>query len=130
MKPRTLLVLTFVTILGEVMWMYLALQSRNHLESLLLFVIGILMGSIGGRWTSRLWDRYYVLALMRKVKMMKTSIGKQSTIFTVTALGVPMIVSFALASRNPLLPILQSYIFGFICGMNVAIYSWAKSLPE
>jgi len=130
MKPFTLLVLTVTSILGEVMWMYLAIQNEDQWECLGLFTVGFFLGFVGGGWTSRLWDKYYVQALLGRVKLMKTNIGRQSTIFTVLALGAPMIMSFVLASHDPFLPILQSYIFGFICGMNVAIYRWARQLPE
>ena len=130
MKPFTLLVLTGTCILGEVMWIYLAIQNEDQWKCLGLFTVGFCLGFVGGGWTSRLWDRYYVQALLGRVKLMKTTIGRQSTIFTVLALGVPMIMSFILASHDPFLPILQSYIFGFICGMNIAIYRWARQLPE
>jgi hypothetical protein len=130
MKPSTLLILTGTCIMGEVMWIYLAIQNESQWESLGLFVVGSLLGFIGGGWTSKLWDKYYVQALLRRVKLMKTAIGRRSTMFTVSALGIPMMMSFFLASNAPFLPILQSYIFGFICGMNIAIYLWARRLPE
>ena len=133
MKPRTLLILIGMCIVGEVMWICLAIQNENRWRSLGeclgLFAVGFLLGFIGGGWTSQLWDKHYVQALLRRVKLMKTSIGRRSTIFTVLALGVPMILSFIVASHNPFLPILQSYVFGFICGMNIAIYLWARRLP-
>jgi hypothetical protein len=129
MKPSTLLILTGTCILGEVMWMYLAIQNGSQWECLGLFIVGLLLGYVGGGWTSQLWDKYYIQALLGRVKLMRTSMGRRSTIFTVVALGVPMVMSFILASHDPFLPILQSYIFGFISGMNAAIYLWARRLP-
>ena len=134
MKPLTLLILTGICIVGEVIWIFLAIQSEDRWlslgECLGLFAVGFLLGFVGGGWTSKMWDRYYVQFLLRRVKLMKTPMGRRSTIFTFLALGVPMIISLVLASNAPFLPILQSYIFGFICGMNIAIYLWARQLPD
>lgn len=129
MKPITLIVLTVTCIFGEVMWMYSAIQDGNQMESLGLFIVGIILGGTSGVWTSRLFDKYYVLTLLRRLNIMKTSMGIKNTVFTVLALGVPMIVSFFLSNGNPFLPIIQSYIFGFICGNNVMIYFWTRKLP-
>lgn len=130
MKPFTLLILTVVCVLGEVMWIYLGIQNGNQWVCVVAFVIGSLVGYIGGGQTAKLWDEYYVEALLRRVKIMKTPMGRRNTLFIFTALGAPMVVSFIPSLLSPFLPVLQSYIFGFICGMNVAIYFWAKQLPE
>ena len=130
MKPPTLLVLTVVCLLGEVMWMYLGIQLGSQLECLGLFVVGLLLGYVGGGWTSKLWDKHYIDALLRRVKITKTPMGRRNTLFIFLALGVPMVLSFIPTLQQPFLPVLQSYIFGFICGMNVAIHRWAKQLPE
>jgi hypothetical protein len=112
------------------MWLYLAVQNGNQWECLGLFAVGFFLGFIGGGRTSKLWDKYYIQAILKRVKLMRTPMGRRNTIFTVLALGVPMAVSFGLASNTPFLPVIQSYVFGFICGMNTAIYLWAKRLPE
>jgi hypothetical protein len=130
MKPLTLLVLTGVCIVGEVMWVYLGIRNGNQWECVVLFVVGSLIGFIGGGRTSKLWDEYYIEAILRRVKLMKTPMGRRNAIFIFTALGVPMALSFIPTSLDPFLPVLQSYIFGFICGMNIAIYQWAKKLPK
>ena len=130
MKPFMLLIIAGTCIVGEVMWINLAIQNGDLWECLILFAVGFLLGFIGGVWTSRLWDKHYVQALLRRVKLMKTSMGRKSSLFTFMALGIPMAMSFALASKDPFLPILQSYIFGFICGMNIALYLWARLLPD
>jgi hypothetical protein len=130
MKPHTLVVLTVTCILGEVMWMYSAIRDGNQMESLGLYIVGLFLGGVGGTWTSRLFDKYYILALLRRVKMMKTPMGIKNSIFTVLALGVPMVVSFFLSKGNTFLPIIQSYIFGFICGNNIMVYLWARKLPD
>ena len=129
-KPLTLLVLTVVCLVGEVMWVYLGIQNGNQWECVVAVVVGSLLGYIGGGRTSRLWDKYYIEALLRRVKMSKTPMGRRNMLFIFTAIGVPMVMSFIPASLDPFLPVLQSYIFGFICGMNIAIYRWVKQLPK
>ena len=130
MKPITLIILTITCIFGEVMWMYLAIQDGNQLESLGLFVAGTILGGTSGIWTSRMFDKYYVMSLLGRVSIMRTSAGIKNTVFTVLALGIPMVVSFVRSNMDPFLPIIQSYIFGFICGTNIMIYLWARKLPD
>ncbi len=130
MKPFTLLMMTGVCVLGEMIWIYLGIQNENQWECVGAFVVGWLLGYIGGGQTSKLWGEHYVEALLKRVKIMKTRMGRRNTLFIFTALGVPMVISFIPSSLAPLLPVLQSYIFGFICGMNIAIYLWAKQLPK
>ena len=130
MKPYTLLLLTAACILGELIWLYLSVQYGNKWECMGLFIVGYFLGHVGGGWTSELWDKHYIQSLLRRVKLMGTPLGRRSVTFTILALGVPMIMSFALRSHATFLPVLQSYIFGFICGMNMAIYRWARRLPD
>jgi len=130
MKPATLIVLTIVCITGEVMWFYRSIQVGNELEAIILFFIGILLGFISGQWTSRMFNDHYIDSLLRRINIMKTPIGRRNTLFTFLALGIPMTASFLPQSQNPFLPVIQSYVFGFICGMNVAIYNWARRLPD
>jgi hypothetical protein len=129
MKPITLIVLTITCIFGEVMWMYRAIQDGNQLESLGLFLAGEILGGTSGIWTTRMFDRYYVKSILGHVRIMRTPTGIKNTIFTVLALGLPMAVSFARSDLDPFLPIIQSYIFGFICGTNIMIYLWTRKLP-
>jgi hypothetical protein len=110
--------------------MYRAIQDGNQMESLVLFMAGIILGGASGIWTSRLFDKYYILSLLKRVNIMRTPMGIKNTAFTVLALGVPMGVSFFRGNGDPFLPIIQSYIFGFICGTNIMIYLWARKLPE
>ncbi len=130
MKPFTLLMLTGVCILGEVMWVYLGIRNGNQWECVAAFTVGWLLGYIGGGKTSKLWDKCYAEALLKRVKIMKTPMGRRNMLFIFTALGIPMVMSLIPSSLDPFLPVAQSYIFGFICGMNIAIYLWARKLPE
>lgn len=130
MKPYVLIILIVACIFGEVMWMYRAIQDGNQLESLGLFLVGMLLGGVSGVWTSRMFDKYYVPSLLKRVRFMRTPMSIRNSIFTFLALGVPMAVSFFRSDVDPFLPIMQSYIFGFICGMNIMIYLWARRLPN
>jgi len=129
MKPTTLIVISITCAIGEVMWMFRAIQDGYQFEAFALFLVGMGLGSISGVWTSKMFAKYYVLSLLGHVNIMKTPTGIKNTIFTVIALGLPMAISFIKSDLDPLLPIIQSYIFGFICGMNVMIYLWARKLP-
>lgn len=130
MKPFTLLVLTGVCILGEVMWVYLGILNGNQWECVALFVVGSLLGGIGGGRTAKMWDKYYAEAPSERVRIARTPMGRRNSLYILLALAVPMLMSFITTSQNSFLPALQSYIFGFICGMNVAIYRWARKLPD
>ena len=87
--------------------MYLGIRVGRQWECLTMFVVGLLIGAIGGKWTSKLWDKYYLEARLRRVKLMNTPMGRRNTLFIFTALGIPMILSFITASQHPFLPALQ-----------------------
>jgi len=130
MKPLTVKVMFITCVFGEVMWMYRAIQDGRQIEAFALFMGGIFLGSVSGIWTSRMFDRHYVESLLGHVNILKTSLGIKNTVFAVIALGLPMAVSVIRSDSDPFLAIIQSYIFGFICGMNVMIYLWARKLPD
>jgi len=110
--------------------MYRAIQDGNQLESFGLFLVGMLLGGINGVWTYRVFDKYYIQSLLNKVNVIRQPMSIKNNVFTFLALGVPMAVSFLRDDIDPFLPIMQSYIFGFICGMNVMLYLWARKLPD
>jgi hypothetical protein len=130
MKPFTLIVMFIACIFGEVMWMFRAIQEGNQIEAFLLFLGGLILGGVSGIWTSRIFDKYYFESLLGRINIVKTSSGIKNAVFTFIALGLPMVVSFVKSDSDPILAIVQSYIFGFICGMNFMIYLWARKLPE
>ncbi|MBM3211606.1 hypothetical protein FJZ33_05270 [Candidatus Poribacteria bacterium] len=131
MKPYVLLVLITLCIMGEGLWVYLAIKDRNYWEFSAMFIVGFSLGSVNGRWTAQLWDKNYLQSLLRRVKVSpRVLLRRKNAWFTYLALGIPLLLSFAFASHNPFLPSLQSYIFGFICGMNIMIYLWARKLPD
>lgn len=110
--------------------MYRAIQDGNQLESFILFLAGLLLGGINGIWTYRVFDKHYIQSLLKRVNVIRQPMNIKNNIFTFLALGVPMAVSFLRNDMDPFLPIVQSYIFGFICGMNVMLYLWARKLPD
>lgn len=130
MKPYVLVLLMLLGIFGETIWMYLAIQDDNQLEALILFVVGTILGFVNGRWTSKMFEVHYIESLQKRLNIINTPIGRKNMIFTFSALGIPMIASFIPEYHNHFLPIMQSYIFGFICGMNISIYSWVRQLPD
>lgn len=130
MKPYVLIILIVVGIFGEALWMYRAIQDGNQLESFILFLVGLLLGGINGVWTYRTFDKYYIQSILKKVNIIRQPMNIKNNIFTFLALGVPMAVSFVRNDMDPFLPIVQSYIFGFICGMNIMIFLWARKLPD
>jgi hypothetical protein len=130
MKPRVLLILIGTCIIGESLWLYLGIKNKNYWEFSGMFIVGFFLGSVNGRWTSHLWDKYYVKSIVKRIRIFPVLVRRKNSWFTYLALGIPMLLSFAMASHNPFLPSLQSYIFGFIGGMNIAIYFWARKLPE
>lgn len=82
-----------------------------------------------GKWTSRLWDRSYLQVLKRKMIFWQAKGAKSLTYFTCFALGLPIAgVIFIKATAQ--LTGIQSYVFGFIGGMNVALLLWVKTIPK
>ena len=131
MRPPALIVMLVSSVFGQFMWTTAVSTSwRFHYDRTslaLAFAIGIVLGFIQGRFTSYLFDQYYIDVLLKKVKMWNTGLGKITTIFGVSALGIPALWNI-FAQTSP--AGLQSYIFGFIGGMNVGIYLWVRKLPK
>ena len=130
MKPYILIILIIACIIGEIMWLYIAIKNGHYWEFIGMFMVGFFLGFVNGRWTSELWDKHFIQSLLKGLKVSRTPIGRKNAILTYLALGVPMLLSFFLSSYNPFTSSLQSYIFAFICGMNIAIYRWARKLPN
>ena len=53
-----------------------------------------------------------------------------TTVFVILALGVPIVIGLSLEQAHGILVGIQSYIFGFIGGMNLALYLWVRRLPK
>jgi hypothetical protein len=131
MRPPALIVMIASSVFGQFIWaMSVSTSWQFHYDRLSLalsFAIGIILGFIQGRFTSYLFAQYYIDLLLEKIKMWNTVLGKITMIFGVLALGIPVL--WNIFTRTPSAG-LQSYIFGFIAGMNVGIYLWVRKLPR
>ena len=131
MRPLILIAFMVVSVFGQIIWIYTVAAYWHFLykQSALTFAFaaGIILGYIHGRLTSLLWGKYYIDDVRRRIKMWSTFLGKVTTIYVVLALGIPI---FWYIMRGGVSPGLQSYIFGFIGGMNLGIYLWVRRLPK
>jgi len=131
MRPLTLISFMVVSILGQIIWIYTVAISWPRLYDrftlIFAFAGGIILGYIHGRLTAMLWDKYYIDAVRRRIKMYNTLLGKITTIYVILALGIPIFLNIM---RGGVSPGLQSYIFGFIGGMNFGIYLWVRRLSK
>ncbi|MBC8229041.1 hypothetical protein H8E77_05790 [bacterium] len=131
MRPPALIVTIISSAFGQIMWtMAISTSWTFHYDRLSLvlsFAIGIVLGFIQGRFTSYLFAQYYIDLLLKRIKMWNTALGKITTIYGILALGIPVL--WNILARTPPSG-LQSYIFGFIGGMNMGIYLWVRKLPK
>ncbi len=123
------IILTFI---GEVLW--IAVVTHDHRADLLTwscfgYALGIVVGFMQGKWTSRLWENSYLQVLRRKITFWEAKGAKSLTFFTCIALGLPIIVAILIDSTDQLVGI-QSYIFGFVGAMNAALLLWVRRIPK
>jgi len=129
MRPLTLIAFMVVSVLGQIIWYTVAISWLRYNRAALIFgfVAGIILGYIHGGLNAILWDGYYIDAVRRRIKMWNTLLGKITTIYVILALGIPIFLNIM---RGGISAGLQSYIFGFIGGMNLGIYLWVRKLPK
>lgn len=120
-----------VTFVGEVLWVAtISKDPRIDLRwSSFGYAVGIVLGFMQGKWTSRLWAKSYLQVLRREITFWQAKGAKSLTYFTCIALGLP-IVGIILIESTAKLAGIQSYIFGFVGGMNVALLLWVKRIPK
>ena len=94
------------------------------------FAAGIVIGFIHGKWTGRMWERDYMRVLTREITFWDAKGARGTTIFVVLALGMPVIFGLLVRQTYGILAGLQSYVFGFVGGMNVALALWVWRLPR
>ena len=94
------------------------------------FGIGIILGYIQGGWISRMWARDYLRVLRREIIFWEAKGATGTTVFVILALGIPIVAGLSLRHAHHMLVGIQSYIFGFIGGMNLALYLWVRRLPK
>ncbi len=94
------------------------------------FALGIVLGYIQGGWIARMWARDYLRVLKREIPFWEAKGATGTTVFVILALGIPILVGLSSKQAHGLLVGIQSYIFGFIGGMNLALYLWVRRLPK
>ncbi len=120
-----------ITFLGQVMWVT-AISKNPRIDlswSSFGYALGIVLGYMQGKWTSRLWQNSYLQVLRREITFWDAKGAKSLTYFTCFALGLPVVGIILIKSTAELAGI-QSYIFGFIGGMNVALLLWVRRIPK
>ena len=132
MKPVILISFMVVSLLGQTTWGTFALVSDADLQWMLTigFGLGLVISYIQGRWTARMWARDYLRVLKREITFWQAKGATGTTVYVILALGIPVFFSLFLEQSYKILIGVQSYIFGFIGGMNLALYLWVRRLPR
>ncbi len=120
-----------VSVLGQLLWV-VAISHDVRIDlrwSSFGYGLGIGLGFMQGKWTSRLWDQSYIKVLRREITFWEAKGAKLLTFYTCFALGLPILFPFLTRSLDTLAGI-QSYVFGFIGAMNVALLLWVRRMPK
>ena len=132
MKPLILIAFMVISLVGQLTWTTAMAMS----ESVDVrwcgagFALGIVLGYIQGGWISRMWARDYLRVLKREITFWEAKGAMGTTVFVILALGIPIVVGLSSRHAHGMLVGIQSYIFGFIGGMNLALYLWVRRLPK
>ena len=120
-----------LSVLGQLLWVVaLSYDVRIDLRwSSVGYGLGVGLGFMQGKWTSRLWDQSYIKVLKRQITFWDAKGAKLLTFYTCFALGLPILCPFLIRSLDTLAGI-QSYVFGFIGAMNVALLLWVRRMPK
>ena len=120
-----------LSVLGQLLWVVaLSYDVRIDLRwSSFGFGLGIGLGFMQGKWTSRLWQQSYLRVLKREIAFWEAKGSKLLMLYTCVALSLPIFCSFLVRSLDTLAGI-QSYVFGFIGAMNVALMLWVRRIPK
>ena len=120
-----------VSMVGQIAWTAAVHLSRVDTSWCGIgFAAGIVLGFIQGKWTSRMWARDYMRVLEREITFWDARGAKGTTIFVVLALGMPILFGLLVRQTYGILAGLQSYVFGFVGGMNLALVLWVRRLPR
>ena len=116
--------------LGEVLWVTVISNEQIDLRwSSFGYAFGIVLGFMQGKWTSRLWEKSYLQVLRREITFWEAKGAKSLTYFTCISLGLPVVGIILIESTAKLVGI-QSYVFGFVGAMNVALLLWVRRIPK
>ena len=117
-------------VLGEVLWVTVISNEQIDLRwSSFGYAFGIVLGFMQGKWTSRLWEKSYLQVLRREISFWEAKGAKSLTYFTCISLGLP-VVGIILIESTAKLAGIQSYVFGFVGAMNVALLLWVRHIPK
>ncbi len=132
MKPAILIAFMGVSLMGQLTWIT-AIAMTGGVDVRWCgvgFAFGIVIGYIQGKWISRLWARDYLRVIQREITFWEAKGATGTTVFVILALGIPILIGLSLRQSHGLLVGLQSHIFGFVGGMNLALYLWVRRLPK
>ena len=126
-----------LSVLGQLLWVAAISQDvRIDLRwSSFGFGLGIALGFMQGKWTSRLWQQSYLKVLKRQITFWDAKGAKLLTFYTCLALGLPIFCPFLIRSLDmfrslDMLVGIQSYVFGFIGAMHVPLLLWVRRMPK
>ena len=132
MRSPILIAFMVVSLVGQLTWTA-AMEIAESVDARWCgagFALGIVLGYIQGGWISRMWARDYLRVLKREITFWEARGATGTTVFVILALGIPIVAGLSLRHAHHLLVGIQSYIFGFIGGMNLALYLWVRRLPK
>ena len=132
MKPFILITFMVTSLVGQLTWTT-AMAIAEAVDARWCgvgFGLGIILGYIQGRWISRMWARDYLRVLKREITFWEAKGATGTTVFVILALGIPIVAGLSLRHSHHMLVGIQSYIYGFIGGMNLALYLWVRRLPK
>lgn len=134
MRPVSLITFIVISLVGGFMWAWLTrvyFRDVNPLTCSFGFAFGIVLGFIHGKGLVRLWRRDYLRVLKREISFWDAKGATGSIFFVILALALPIVAGLFLFPRSyTVLAGLQSYVFGFIGGMNAVLYAWVRQLPR
>ena len=120
-----------VSLLGQLLW--IAIVSHDPRIDLRWatfgYALGVILGFMQGEWTARLWQRAYLQVLKRQLTFWQAKGAKSLTGYTCIALGLPIAGIVFIQSISTLVGI-QSYVFGFVGAMNLALLLWVRQMPK
>ena len=132
MRPFILIAFMVTSLVGQLTWTT-AMAIAEAIDARWCgvgFALGIILGYIQGRWIARMWARDYLRVLKREITFWEARGATGTTVFVILALGIPIVAGLSLRHAYHMLVGIQSYIFGFIGGMNLALYLWVRRLPK
>lgn len=120
-----------VSLFGQLLWIFVVSRDPwiDLRWAIFGYALGVVLGFLQGEWTARLWQRAYLQVLKRQLTFWQAKGSKSLTGYTCLALGLPIAGSIFIQSLFALVGI-QSYVFGFVGAMNLALLLWVRQIPK